>query len=216
MTANHRTIYSPYRLREYDSKAAEGITGCAVWSGSGCSWLSSLTCLRESHGFTSADCQRTVAIGLRGLFCPLQSQGKASQSKLLKSRVTCTEVWEVWRTVEVDVGNPARKLVAVGPPVAVRWAGCNLLFCRQPLGDERVPGEHVAPIEKCCILLLWQCKRLRSWWDVAADVMSLPATKQDGMEQATLQLPTYMAAHAASGSPLTRSFHHSKEATPFQ
>lgn len=31
MTANHRTIYSSCRLREYDSlKAAEGIAGCAV------------------------------------------------------------------------------------------------------------------------------------------------------------------------------------------
>lgn len=132
--------------------------------------------------------------------------GKASLSNLLKSRVTCTEIWEVWSTAKVAVGNPARKSAAVGPPVVVRQAGCHLLFARQSLGDERVPGEHMAPIKKYCTPLPWQCKRLRSWWDVEADVMSLPVTKQDGMEKATLQLSTYMPAHAALGSPLTRKF----------
>lgn len=38
------------------------------------------------------------------------------------------------------------------------------------------------------------------------DVVSLPATKQDGMEKAALQLSTYMPAPKALGSPLTRKF----------
>lgn len=39
---------------------------------------------------------------------------KASQSKFLKSRVTCTEIWEVWSTAEVAVGNPARNVLQWG------------------------------------------------------------------------------------------------------
>lgn len=43
--------------------------------------------------------------------------GKAALSNFLKSKVACTELWEVWSTAEVAVGNPARKSAAVGPPV---------------------------------------------------------------------------------------------------
>lgn len=47
---------------------------------------------------------------------------------------------------------------------------------------------------------MWQCQ------DVEAHVASLSATRQDGMERASLQLSACMPAHTALGSPLTRKF----------
>lgn len=177
-----------------------------LWSGSGWSRLSSLTSLRESHGLSWCRLLMHSRHWSEGLVLSSAVTGKASLSNLWKSTVTCTEIREVWSTAEVAVGNPARKSASVGPSVVVRRAGCHLLFARQFLGDERVPGEHMAPIKKYCTPLPWQCKRLRSWWDVVTDVASLPATKQDGMEKATLQLSTYVPTHTASSSPLTRKF----------
>lgn len=84
---------------------------------------------------------------------------RASPTKLLKGRVTCTEIWEVWSTAGV-----ASKAAAVGPPVAVRGTGWHLLFARQSLGVKSVPGEHRTPVKKYCTPFPWQCKRLRSRW----------------------------------------------------
>lgn len=197
-------------------KAAEGIACCAVIRirlfpalkphiPKGRPWVQLVL---------GADAQWTLAREAGDWFCPLQSQGKPPWATSWKARVTCTEIWEVWSTAEVAVGCPARKSPAVGPPVVIRWASCrcHLLFARPSSGDERVPREHTAHIKKYCTPLPWQCKSLaapqslRSWWDVEADVVSLTATKQDGMEKATLQLSGYTPTHEALGSPLTRKF----------
>lgn len=85
--------------------------------------------------------------------------GRASLTKLVKGKVTCTETWEVWSTAGVT-----SKAAAVGPPVAVRWTGWHLLFARQSLGVKSVPGECMTPVKKSCTPFPWQCKRLRSSW----------------------------------------------------